>query len=147
MNKEQIAALPQTEDGTKYNPATHLIMTLNRRHSLGSTLGHRILFEKNKQTPVPKVLLEEALAIGAERVDGQAAFAEPVAGAQPLSPEARATAIRKALDEVVAKNDRDDFTAAGNPSLKALEKITNFRVDKLEQQRAVKERNESLAAS
>jgi len=147
MNQEEIDALPSTEDGVKYNPANHIVMVMNRNYSLGSVLGHRINFVKGRQTPVPKVLIEEAIAVGAERVDGLATFADAKPGVQPISPDARAEAVRKALDMVIEKNDRDDFTAAGNPSLKSLERITGFKVDKLEQQRALKARNESLAAA
>ncbi len=139
------------EHGTerKRNVAVTL-MTLNRDLMLGSTLGHRIRFIKNKVTRVPDIMIEECVALGAERADGKDHFeelAKETGKVQPMSPDARQAAVARALDTVVERNDRPDFTAAGNPTLKALGVETGFKVDKIEQQRAVKDRNESLGTA
>lgn len=133
---------------TRQVPVT--IMKLNRDYTLGSTLGHRVRFGKNAETRVPDICIEEAIAIGAERVDGKDHFEELAKAkgeVQPMSPIARQEAVKAALETIVERNNRDDFTAAGNPTLKALAKETGFKVDKNEQRIAVKERNESLATA
>jgi hypothetical protein len=125
-------------------------MTLNRDFTIGSTLGHRIRFAKGEVTRVPDIMIEEVIAIGAERVDGKDHFAElakQTGKVQPMSPDARYVAVQEALKQVIDKNNRDDFTAAGNPSLKALSNIAGFKVDKNEQRLAVKARNESIEAA
>lgn len=125
-------------------------MTLNRDLVLGSTLGHRIRFVKDEITRVPDIMIEEVIAIGAERVDGKDHFEELAkerGEVQPMSPEARYAAVQEALVTIIDRNDRPDFTASGNPKLNALAREVGFKVDKNEQQRAVKERNESLAAT
>lgn len=125
-------------------------MTLNRDFTLGSTLGHRIRFAKGEVTRVPDIMIEEVIAIGAERVDGKDHFEDLAAQkgkVQPMSPAARQEAVKVALETIVERNNRDDFTAAGNPTLKSLGAEAGFKVDKNEQRIAVKERNESLATA
>lgn len=126
------------------------LMTLNRDLMLGSTLGHRIRFVKGGTTRVPDIMIEECVAIGADRVDGKDHFEELAkerGKVQPMSPDARYASVKSALATIYDRNKRDDFTAAGNPKLKALAEETGFKVDKNEQQRAVKERNEARAAT
>lgn len=122
------------------------LMHLNRDLILGSTLGHRIRFIKDQETRVPDIMIEECVAIGALRVDGKDHFEELIKETgeiQPMSPEARQAAVLEALTDIIKSNSREDFTAAGNPTLKALGAKTGFKVDKNEQQHAVKEYNES----
>lgn len=125
-------------------------MTLNRDLVLGSTLGHRIRFVKGEETRVPDIMIEEAIAIGAERIDGKDHFeelAKKEGKVQPMSPEARYASVKTALETIIDRNNRDDFTAAGNPTLKAMANETGFKVDKNEQRRAVKEYNDSRQAA
>ena len=105
---------------------------LNRKHTLRSTHGHVINFEKGQPTYVPPTVEREAIALGADCVDGK--------GFDPLGPEAQAerqlslddikTALFAAFVKIVARNDAKDFTGAGQPTPSAVEKIVGFTVDK-----------------
>jgi len=98
-------------------------LILNKNHILTSTLGHAIAFRKGVPTHVPPIMYSAAIAIGAVPEDGSdpdvLVEAPPTSGA-PLDPVERELAIRKAVDNVVARNERLDFTAAGVPTVGAV---------------------------
>lgn len=98
-------------------------LVLNRNYTLNSTLGHSIAFRKDVPTHVPPIMYAAAIAIGAVPEDGSdpnvLVDAPPVNGA-PIDPTERGLAIRKAVDNVVARNERLDFTAAGVPTVGAV---------------------------
>ena len=107
---------------------------LNRNHTLAA-LGHRIKFEKGQPTWVPPALVQQAAGIGAERVDGVDVDpldpeAEPEA--VPLTAEERIEKLVAAVEAVCAKNDSDDFSGDGRPSLEALHKLVDFTTSKKE---------------
>lgn len=108
--------------------------TLSRNYLLRTTRGHVIRFEKGKPVYVPPIVEKEAIAIGAERTDGGAT--DPLEPERPkaleLSGEARAAEIRAAFELVIERNDPKDFTGAGVPMVKAIERITGLTVDRHE---------------
>jgi hypothetical protein len=111
---------------------------LNRNYTLRSLLGHSVQFIKNEPVNVPALIEKEARAIGAERVDGKNPDVldperEEVA---PLSAQERLEQITTAFELLVERNDPKDFTGAGVPSVKAVEKILGFDVDRNEVTRA-----------
>lgn len=121
-------------------------MKLNRNYRLASTLGHVLVFKKGEEIEVPDIIVREAIDIGAEFVEKEArdeVFKEPEGPPKtPVVPAERQDAILAAISALEERNDRDDFTATGNPTMKAVERETGFKVDKGELIQAMKTRNE-----
>lgn len=107
---------------------------LNRNFVLRSTTGHSVNFVKNVPTFVPALIEREARGIGAERVDGaNPDMLDPeTPEVAPLSHDERAEQIRTAFALLTERNDSKDFTGAGVPSVKAVEKLVDFDVDRNE---------------
>ena len=107
---------------------------LNRNFVLRSMTGHSVNFVKNVPTFVPALIEREARGIGAERVDGaNPDMLDPESPeVAPLSHDERAEQIRTAFALLVERNDSKDFTGAGVPSVKAVEKLVDFDVDRNE---------------
>lgn len=106
---------------------------LNRNHVLRSTSGV-ISFTKGEPTFVPRHMEREVVAIGAEIVEGTApALLEP-AKKLPLAPEgeARREQISIAIGLIVDRNDSADFTGSGAPSVKAVNKLLDFEIERSE---------------
>ena len=107
---------------------------LNRDYIHRSLLGHTIAFIKGEPAWVPPGPIErEVYAIGAELVEGEAPelIDEPKAVVE-LSAEQREEELRAAFSLIVEKNNAKDFTAAGVPNVKAVEKLVSFSVEKVE---------------
>jgi hypothetical protein len=113
---------------------------------LASTLGHVIVFKKGEEIEVPDIIVREAVELGAEFVEDGARdeiFNEPKGEpVTPVNPSERQEAVLAAIAAIEQKNDRDDFTATGNPTLKAIQEQTGFKIDKGELIQAMKTRNE-----
>lgn len=107
---------------------------LNRNFVLRSMTGHSVNFVKNVPTFVPSLIEREARGIGAERVDGaNPDMLDPeTPEVAPLSHDERAEQIRTAFALLTERNDSKDFTGAGVPSVKAIEKLVDFDVDRNE---------------
>ena len=107
---------------------------LNRNFVLRSMTGHSVNFVKNVPTFVPALIEREARGIGAERVDGaNPDMLDPeTPEVAPLSHDERAEQIRTAFALLTERNDSKDFTGAGVPSVKAVEKLVGFDVDRNE---------------
>lgn len=107
---------------------------LNRNFVLRSMTGHSVNFVKNVPTFVPALIEREARGIGAERVDGaNPDMLDPeTPEVAPLSHDERAEQLRTAFALLVERNDSKDFTGAGVPSVKAVEKLVDFDVDRNE---------------
>ena len=107
---------------------------LNRNYTHRSLLGHSVEFKKGEPVFVPPILEKEVVAIGAQRVDGEnPAVVEEIKKAEEvLSDEQRKEELYAAFDLIVERNDSGDFTAQGIPTVKAVEKIVSFNVDKKE---------------
>lgn len=109
------------------------LFVLNRNHTYRSTSGV-ISFEKGVPVFVPPHMQKEVIAIGAERADGEQVdvlgpeTTQPV----PLSDHERKDEIFAAFQLISEKNDPKDFTGAGVPTVKAIEKIVAFDVDRNE---------------
>ena len=107
---------------------------LNRNFVLRSMTGHSVNFVKNVPTFVPALIEREARGIGAERVDGaNPDMLDPeTPEVAPLSHDERAEQIRTAFALLTERNNSKDFTGAGVPSVKAVEKLVDFDVDRNE---------------
>ena len=98
----------------------------SRTHTHRSIHGHTIGFIKGEPTWVPPGPIElEVAGIGAERVDGEQPNLVPSAPTAKveLSAEDLEQLMREAFKELIDKNEAADFTAAGVPTVKAMEKI------------------------
>lgn len=109
--------------------------TLNRNYTLRSTSGV-IQFVKGEPTFVPRHMEREVVAIGGELADLDvvAPTLVPQDAALPDVPrgEDRSEQIQIAMALIVERNESSDFTASGSPTVKAVEKITGFDVDRNE---------------
>ena len=106
---------------------------LNRNYSLRSLMGHMIDFKKGTPTYVPPICSKEAIAIGAECVDDKIDVLGPEeAPVTVLTPGEREEALIAAFRMLEERNGRGDFDASGAPTLKAVEKIVEFEVNKAE---------------
>ena len=107
---------------------------LNRNYTHRSLLGHSVEFKKGEPVFVPPILEKEVVAIGAQRVDGEnpAVVEEIKKAEEALSDDQRKEELYAAFDLIVERNDSGDFTAQGIPTVKAVEKIVSFNVDKKE---------------
>lgn len=109
---------------------------LNRDYRLISGTGHTIQFIKGEPTFVPQSCVREVIALGAESVD-EIDKTEEVLGKQvtqepEMSAEDRIELIKAAFPELEARNRRDDFTAGGQPTVKALKGVVGFTPEKRE---------------
>lgn len=106
-------------------------MVLNRNYTMASTLGHTIQFKRNVPTHVPAILRSQAIAIGAVPADGSDPNVlqdEPQVSAAPADPMERIDAVRKAIELIVRRNERGDFTAAGIPTTVAVSQAAGWKV-------------------
>lgn len=104
---------------------------LNRTYPLQGH-GHSINFIKGEPCWVPPALVNAAIAIGAECIDGDVDVLGPETPVEiELSAEERLVLINAAFDQIVARMGssdefREDFSGQGLPNIKALTKITGF---------------------
>lgn len=118
----------------------------NRTHTLRTTLGHSIHFPKGEPVNVPPMLLSQAMAIGAQPLEGETAEIEApeVPKPEPADPQERLKLVKKAVEEIYEANDPDTFTASNNPKLAVLSEKTGFKVSKRELQVVLNARAEEL---
>ena len=109
------------------------LYVLNRSMVVSTTKGV-ISFTKGQPTYVPPHMERDVAAIGGERVDGDAPSLTPKEVTAPSTPygEEREVQIHVAFDLITERNDPNDFTGSGCPTVKAVEKITGFDVDRSE---------------
>jgi hypothetical protein len=100
---------------------------LNRDRVIATTLGHTIAFKKGEPVEVPPILWAEMQKHGA--IPEEDLPEEEETPVVDLSPEERKRKIKDTMESLVLKNSREDFTAAGAPHSKALERELGFRVD------------------
>lgn len=109
------------------------LYTLHRNYLHSSTLGV-VSFVKGEETMVPPILEREIIAIGGRRVEGDspdvldAEKAAPI----PLSFDERRDKIFTAFKLLVETNESKDFTAAGVPTVSAVNKLTGLDADRAE---------------
>jgi hypothetical protein len=106
---------------------------LNRNYALAG-FGHMITFIKGQPTHVPPRLEAAAIGIGATPVDGKQidVLGPEEDPAYVPAGEDRTLALYEAFDTLIKRNGREDFTGSGSPTVKAVEKLTGFDVDKAE---------------
>lgn len=109
------------------------LYTLNRDFTLRSTSGV-ISFIKDEATHVPPFMEMEVVGIGAVAVDKPTPSLVPRDAPVADAPQGteREEQILTAISLIVEKNDSKDFTSTGTPSVKAVEAILGFDVDRPE---------------
>lgn len=106
---------------------------LNRNYLHRSTQGFTIKFEKGQPVYVPPLCEREVVAFGAERVEGDNPdVLDDEQKPQELGAVERRDAILSVIAEMVERNDSKDFTGAGVPNVKAVDKRVPFSPDKSE---------------
>jgi hypothetical protein len=107
------------------------MFVLSRNYVLTTTAGRSIQFEKGKPTLVPPMMVRDAVAIGATPADGsEVDVLEPdTIDTTPKDPTARSGQIYKAIEQLVANNQRKDFTSAGSPHVKAVTRVLGWEPD------------------
>lgn len=106
-------------------------LVLNRNHVLSTAKGHSFAFEKGKPVHVPPSIYQDAIAIGAQPEDGSPpdVLEKAKPNTTPADPAERNARILAAITKLVEANSRKDFTAAGSPAVKAVERELGFDVD------------------
>jgi hypothetical protein len=109
------------------------MFTLHRNFLLRTTKGHTVRFTKDQPTYVPPACVEDAVAIGAQAVneaDGD------VLGAEPqeiiLTAAERKQKIREAIEVMMRRQERSDFTGNGMPNAKKIMALAGFEVNSKE---------------
>jgi len=104
--------------------------SLHRNHVLRTTKGLSVRFKKGESVWVPPALSHDAVSIGAVPVDEEVDVIEPETP-EPviLSPEEREAKIRGAIETMLKRNQRNDFTASGHPDARKMKSLTGFDVD------------------
>ena len=109
------------------------LYTLNRDYTL-RTVDGVISFTKGEPTWVTQAMVRHAVSIGAEPKGGDKPelINSAVSTKPALSHDERRTMIFLAFEQIESVNDTKDFTGAGVPTVKAVEKLTEFDVDRVE---------------
>jgi hypothetical protein len=106
--------------------------TLHRNYTLRSTKGRSIAFVKDEPTYVPPFMVPEVVAIGGRAVDEDVDILPDDTEETPLTPEQRAVAVREAIEKLVRRNERGDFTGSGLPDVRRLSAEVGFSVHSAE---------------
>lgn len=107
------------------------LYVLNRNYSHSSVNGG-VSFVKGEPTWVVPLLEKEVIAIGAVRAEGDtpSVLEDAKSVAQAPSGVERTDEICAAFDLIIERNDSKEFTGQGVPTVKAIEKIVGFDVDR-----------------
>ena len=105
-----------------------------RDRVVSTTKGHTVRFEANVPKHVPIAILEDCLLVGGIPTSEDAVNEikeEPAAKVIPQGGDRRAQILAK-ITEMVGRNQREDFTAAGKPDIRVMERELGFKIDSRE---------------
>jgi len=109
-----------------------------RNVTVRSVHGVTVRFKKGEPTYVPPQAQDDVIAVGAHPVDGPVDLPDKedvfVLPAAPGGVE-RASQIKDVMRAMVARNDRDDFTAANKPDARKITGVLKYRVEAEERDR------------
>lgn len=105
-------------------------MVMNRDLVHVSDAGLSFRFQKDIPMEIPKRLVAGVMAIGGVMADDAETNASAKADIQQAQVDAdnRTPAIEAAIQVLLKRNQRGDFTAGGKPNLNALAKETGFTI-------------------
>lgn len=113
------------------------LFTLHRNHTLRTMKGLSFQFVKGEPLFIPPHCVPDAVAIGAVPVDESVDVIEKeYLPPPPMTMEERETKIFAAFDQLIARQDRGDFTASGLPHVKKLYDILGFELSNKERDAA-----------
>lgn len=119
--------------------------TLHRNYVLRTTKGHAISFKKGTPTYVPPICVEDAVAIGARPVAEEIDILPDDSPDVVLTAQERMDKIAEAIQTMVARNERNDFTGSGLPDIRRMNAIVGFDVTKPERDAAWQRYREEVA--
>lgn len=99
---------------------------LNRNKVIGGTSGHFIEFKKGIAIEVPKVMWEAVMSAGA--TPESEIPEDEIKPVVILDSAERQSNYFKAFSDIIARNERGDFTASGLPNSKVLERLLGHQV-------------------
>jgi hypothetical protein len=106
----------------------------SRNVTLATTKGHVVRFYKGIAKAIPKVILEDAMAIGVLPTDDkytQNESLDSILGDVAKGSE-RVRQIREVIEALVERNQRGDFAASGLPSLVVVSDALGYKVEQAE---------------
>jgi hypothetical protein len=105
-------------------------MTMNRDFIIKSTIGPVIRFEKDIAKGVPASLYQEALKYGAQVVNEEDKIEQVnKPGKETPQGQERYDKIKQAIQQLLVRNERGDFTGSGLPAIPVLDKLLGFTID------------------
>jgi len=106
-----------------------------RDFTLISKRGYIVKFSRNKATPVPDAILDEAMERGAAFVDDDEGFeaqADLSPAEKPLFGPERKAMLLKTCIKIRDENNPEQFTATGVPKLQVVIEAAGFSLDRKE---------------
>lgn len=120
----------------------------NRDFTVSSLTGHTLRFKKDEPRFVPAAVRRECLRHGIIPVEGEEMPIKDEGKKDPNPPpigEDRDIAIQEAIELLIERDDRGDFTGAGIPKVEAIEKICEFNIDAGERDRIYREMKQDVS--
>lgn len=103
--------------------------TFGRTRTIASRFGHVLTFEKDTPTHVPPEMYQEVLGLGGTPEDEiDLDPPKPVGPQEPTDPVEREAALFAAYEAMALRNKREEFTAGGQPHLKAIVKQLGWSI-------------------
>ncbi len=108
-----------------------------RNITVRSVHGVVVKFKKGVPTYVPPQAQNEAIAVGAQSVDGEVLPDKEEVVSLPGAPtgDKRSEQIKEIIRAMVKRNERGDFTSANKPDARVITKFLKFRVESDERDR------------
>lgn len=112
---------------------TYRYMKMARNFILRTTSGFTVRFMRDRDIRVPVQVIPDAIERGAVFSDGSAYVpASKELGPAPPAGFQREQEIFRALETIASRNNPDDFTGTGVPTLTAMRKVLEYDVDRKE---------------
>lgn len=112
-------------------------MVLDRKATIRHLCGQSIRFEPGVPIGVPPQMVKSAVSIGAKVYNGDTPdFSEEEANnrlnAGPVDPDERQEDILKVVKEMIARNERSEWTGTGVPKITRVTELVGYKVQKEE---------------
>lgn len=109
------------------------LFTLHRNYSLSTNKGRTFTFIKNEPIWVPPMCVPDVVAIGAKPVDAaDGDVLPPEQNTAPVTASEKQDKILAAIETLMLRNQRGDFTASGLPHPKRIEALSGFELTNTE---------------
>jgi len=108
-----------------------MLLVANRNVTVRTKLGHTIKFEKDVPKQVPDMVIGHCMEVGVVPVEDEYKPEEPVPQSSPQG-DPRIKEMMDAINVLRKRNERNDFTAAGKPDLRAMRGALGWAPDRQE---------------